>query len=410
MTLDINKLRQDFPILSEKIYGKPLVYFDNAATTQTPTQVTDIIVEYYNKYNSNIHRGIHYLSNKSTEGAENARLKVQKFINAAHSHEVIFTSGATESVNLVANSFGECYISEGDEVIVSEMEHHSNIVPWQMLCQRKKATLKVLPFNDNGELMIEKLEDLITDRTKILAVNHISNSLGTINPIKGIIDFAHSKNVPVLIDAAQSVQHKKIDVQALDADFLVFSGHKLYGPTGIGVLYGKEKFLNEMPPWQGGGEMIQEVTFEKTTYNELPFKFEAGTPNYIDAIGLGAAIDYVEAIGLDAIDAYEQELLAYATEKFNAIPGMRIYGTAKNKTSVISFLVEGIHFYDMGMLLDQMGIAVRTGTHCTEPVMQHFGIDGTVRASFAFYNTKEEIDALLAGIEKVCKMFGVKTA
>lgn len=410
MTLDINKLRQDFPILSEKIYGKPLVYFDNAATTQTPTQVTDIMVEYYNKYNSNIHRGIHYLSNKSTEGAENARLKVQKFINAAHSHEVIFTSGATESVNLVANSFGECYISEGDEVIVSEMEHHSNIVPWQMLCQRKKVTLKVLPFNDNGELMIEKLEDLITDRTKILAVNHISNSLGTINPIKGIIDFAHSKNVPVLIDAAQSVQHKKIDVQALDADFLVFSGHKLYGPTGIGVLYGKEKFLNEMPPWQGGGEMIQEVTFEKTTYNELPFKFEAGTPNYIDAIGLGAAIDYVEAIGLDSIDAYEQELLAYATEKFNAIPGMRIYGTAKNKTSVISFLVEGIHFYDMGMLLDQMGIAVRTGTHCTEPVMQHFGIDGTVRASFAFYNTKEEIDALLAGIEKVCKMFGVKTA
>lgn len=410
MSLDLNKLRQDFPILSEKIYGKPLVYFDNAATTQTPTQVTDIIVEYYNKYNSNIHRGVHYLSNKSTEGAENARLKVQKFINAEHSHEVIFTAGTTESVNLVASSFGECYITEGDEVIVSEMEHHSNIVPWQMLCQRKKATLKVLPFNDNGELMTEKLEDLITDRTKILAVNHISNSLGTINPIKEIIDFAHSKNVPVLIDAAQSVQHKKIDVQALDADFLVFSGHKLYGPTGIGVLYGKEKFLNEMPPWQGGGEMIQEVTFEKTTYNELPFKFEAGTPNYIDAIGLGAAIDYVEAIGLDAIDAYEQELLEYATEKFNAIPGMRIYGTAKNKTSVISFLIDGIHFYDMGMLLDQMGIAVRTGTHCTEPVMQHFGIEGTVRASFAFYNTREEIDILLAGIEKVCKMFGVKTA
>jgi len=410
MSLDPNKLRQDFPILSEKIYGKPLVYFDNAATTQTPSQVTDIMVEYYNKYNSNIHRGVHYLSNKSTEGAENARIKVQKFINAAHSHEVIFTAGATESINLVANSFGECYISEGDEVIVSEMEHHSNIVPWQMLCQRKKAILKVLPFNDNGELMTEKLEDLITDRTKILAVNHISNSLGTINPIKEIIDFAHSKNVPVLIDAAQSVQHKKIDVQALDADFLVFSGHKLYGPTGIGVLYGKEKFLNEMSPWQGGGEMIQEVTFEKTTYNELPFKFEAGTPNYIDAIGLGAAIDYVESIGLEAIDAYEQELLAYATEKFKAIPNMKIYGTAKNKTSVISFLVEGIHFYDMGMLLDQMGIAVRTGTHCTEPVMQHFGIEGTVRASFAFYNTKEEIDTLLAGIEKVCKMFGVRYA
>lgn len=410
MTLDPNKYRQDFPILSEKIYGKALVYFDNAATTQTPTQVTDIMVEYYNKYNSNIHRGVHYLSNKSTEGSENARLKVQNFINAEHSHEVIFTAGTTESVNLLANSFGECYISEGDEVIVSEMEHHSNIVPWQMLCQRKKATLKVLPFNDNGELMIDKLPELITDRTKILAVNHISNSLGTINPIKEIIDFAHSKNVPVLIDAAQSIQHKKIDVQALDADFLVFSGHKLYGPTGIGVLYGKEKFLNEMPPWQGGGEMIQEVTFEKTTYNELPFKFEAGTPNYIDAIGLGAAIDYVEAIGLDEIDTYEQELLEYATEKFEAIPGMKIYGTAKNKTSVISFLIDGIHFYDMGMLLDQMGIAVRTGTHCTEPIMQHFGIEGTVRASFAFYNTKEEIDALLAGIEKVCKMFGVKTA
>lgn len=409
MTLDPNKYRKDFPILSEKIYGKSLVYFDNAATTQTPSQVTDVMLEYYNKYNSNIHRGVHYLSNKSTEGAENARLKVQKFINAAHSHEVIFTGGTTESINLVANSFGECYISEGDEVIVSEMEHHSNIVPWQMLCQRKKATLKVIPFNDNGELMIEKLEDLITDRTKILAVNHISNSLGTINPIKDIIDLAHSRNVPVLIDAAQSVQHKKIDVQALDADFLVFSGHKLYGPTGIGVLYGKEKFLNEMPPWQGGGEMIQEVSFEKTTYNELPFKFEAGTPNYIDAIGLGAAIDYVEAIGLDNIDAYEQDLLEYATGKFEAIPGMKIYGMAKNKTSVISFLVDGIHFYDMGMLLDQMGIAVRTGTHCTEPVMQHFGIEGTVRASFAFYNTKEEIDALLAGIEKVCKMFGVKT-
>ena len=410
MSLDSNKLRQDFPILSEKIYGKPLVYFDNAATTQTPTQVTDLMVEYYNKYNSNIHRGVHYLSNKSTDGAESARIKVQKFINAEHSHEVIFTRGTTESVNLVANSFGECYISEGDEVIVSEMEHHSNIVPWQMLCQRKKAILKVLPFNDNGELMIEKLPELITERTKILAVNHISNALGTINPIKEIIDFAHSKNVPVLIDAAQSVQHKKIDVQALDADFLVFSGHKLYGPTGIGVLYGKEKYLNEMPPWQGGGEMIQEVSFEKTTYNELPFKFEAGTPNYIAEIGLGAAIDYVEAIGLDVIDAYEQELLDYATEKFQAIPNMKIYGTAKNKSSLISFLVEGIHFYDMGMLLDQMGIAVRTGTHCAEPVMTHFGIEGTVRASFAFYNSKEEIDVLIAGIEKVCKMFGVKSA
>ena len=363
------------------------------------------MVKYYYKYNSNIHRGVHYLSNKSTDGNENARKIVQNFVNAEHLHEIIFTRGTTESVNLVANSFADRYINEGDEVIVSEMEHHSNIVPWQLVCEKKKAVLKVLPFNDNGELLVEQLDDLITDRTKILAVNHISNSLGTINPIKEIIDIAHARNVKVLVDAAQSVQHRKIDVQELDVDFLVFSGHKLYGPTGIGVLYGKEELLNEMPPWQGGGEMIKEVRFEGTTFNELPFKFEAGTPNYIDAIGLGAAIEYVENIGLENIDAYEQELLAYATEKLSTIDGLRIYGTAKEKTSVISFLVEGIHFYDMGMLLDQMGIAVRTGTHCTEPVMQHFGIDGTIRASFSFYNTKEEIDALYNGILKVCKMF-----
>lgn len=405
MTIDIENIRKDFPILEEKIHGKPLVYFDNAATTQKPRQVIDEMVKYYYKYNSNIHRGVHYLSNKSTDGNENARILVQNFINAKHSHEVIFTSGTSESVNLVANSFGDRYISEGDEVIVSELEHHSNIVPWQMLCERKKATLKVLPFNDRGELMIEKLDDLITGRTKIVAVNHISNSLGTINPIREIIKIAHAKNVRVLIDAAQSIQHKKIDVQELDADFLVFSGHKLYGPTGIGVLYGKEELLNEMPPWKGGGEMIAEVSFDKTTYNELPYKFEAGTPNYIDAIGLGAAIEYVENIGIENIDAYEQELLAYGTEKLLSIDGLKIFGTAAEKTSVISFLVEGIHFYDMGMLLDQMGIAVRTGTHCTEPVMQHFGIDGTVRASFSFYNTKEEIDSLYNGILKVCKMF-----
>ncbi|MBI9057691.1 MAG: cysteine desulfurase [Labilibaculum sp.] len=403
--MDIENIRKDFPILEEMIHGKPLVYFDNAATTQKPRQVIDEMVKYYYKYNSNIHRGVHYLSNKSTDGNENARILVQNFINAKHSHEVIFTSGTSESINLVANSFGDRYISEGDEVIVSELEHHSNIVPWQMLCERKKATLKVLPFNDRGELMIEKLNDLITDRTKIVAVNHISNSLGTINPIREIIKIAHAKNVSVLIDAAQSIQHKKIDVQELDADFLVFSGHKLYGPTGIGVLYGKEELLNEMPPWKGGGEMIAEVSFEKTTYNELPYKFEAGTPNYIDAIGLGAAIEYVENIGIENIDAYEQELLAYGTEKLLSIDGLKIFGTAAEKTSVISFLVEGIHFYDMGMLLDQMGIAVRTGTHCTEPVMQHFGIDGTVRASFSFYNTKEEIDSLYNGILKVCKMF-----
>lgn len=405
MKLDISKIRRDFPILQEKVYGKSLVYLDNAATTQKPQVVIDKLVEYYSKYNSNIHRGVHYLSSKSTDGAEQARDIVQKFINARHRHEIIFTRGTTESINLVANSFGERFVKEGDEVIVSEMEHHSNIVPWQLLCERKKAVLRVLPFDDRGELLVEELNDLITEKTRIVAVNHISNSMGTINPIKEIIEIAHARNVPVLIDAAQSIQHKKINVQELDCDFLVFSGHKIYGPTGIGVLYGKEKYLEEMPPWQGGGEMIQEVRFEKTTYNELPFKFEAGTPNYIDAIGLGAAIEYVESVGLEAIDAYEQDLLAYATGKLSAIEGLRIFGTAQQKTSVISFLVEGIHHYDMGMLLDQMGIAVRTGTHCTEPIMQHFGIDGTVRASFAFYNTKEEIDVLYEGILKVCKMF-----
>lgn len=405
MTLDINKIRKDFPILQEKVHGKDLVYFDNAATTQKPTQVIDEMVKYYYKYNSNIHRGVHYLSNKSTDGNENARKIVQNFINAEHLHEIIFTRGTTESVNLVANSFADRYIGEGDEVIVSEMEHHSNIVPWQLVCEKKKAVLKVLPFNDKGELLVDQLDGMITERTKIVAVNHISNSLGTINPIQKIIDIAHARGVKVLVDAAQSVQHLKIDVQEWDVDFLVFSGHKLYGPTGIGVLYGKEDLLNEMPPWQGGGEMIKEVRFSGTTYNELPFKFEAGTPNYIDAIGLGAAIEYVENIGLDNIDEYEQELLAYATEKLSSIDGLKIYGTAEHKTSVISFLVDGIHFYDMGMLLDQMGIAVRTGTHCTEPIMQHFGIDGTVRASFSFYNTKEEIDALYNGILKVCKMF-----
>ncbi|MDQ2180767.1 aminotransferase class V-fold PLP-dependent enzyme [Marinifilum sp. D714] len=405
MTLDINKIRKDFPILQEKVHGKDLVYFDNAATTQKPTQVIDEMVKYYYKYNSNIHRGVHYLSNKSTDGNENARKIVQNFINAEHLHEIIFTRGTTESVNLVANSFADRYIGEGDEVIVSEMEHHSNIVPWQLVCEKKKAVLKVLPFNDNGELLVDQLDEMITERTKIVAVNHISNSLGTINPIQKIIDITHARGVKVLVDAAQSVQHLKIDVQEWDVDFLVFSGHKLYGPTGIGVLYGKEDLLNEMPPWQGGGEMIKEVRFSGTTYNELPFKFEAGTPNYIDAIGLGAAIEYVENIGLENIDAYEQELLAYATEKLSSIEGLKIYGTAEHKTSVISFLVDGIHFYDMGMLLDQMGIAVRTGTHCTEPVMQHFGIDGTVRASFSFYNTKEEIDVLYNGILKVCKMF-----
>ncbi len=399
--------RNDFPLLQQKVHNKPLVYLDNAATTQKPQQVIDIEAEYYEKYNSNIHRGVHFLSNKCTEANEKARVAIQQFINAKHAHEIIFTSGTTASINLVANSFGEKMIAAGDEIIVSEMEHHSNIVPWQLLCQRKGATIKVLPFTDNGELQVELLDELITEKTKLIAVNHISNALGTVNPIADIIAKAHSKNVRVLVDAAQSIQHKAIDVQLLDADFLVFSGHKIYAPTGIGVLYGKEALLNEMPPWQGGGEMVDEVSFDRTTYNQLPYKFEAGTPNYIGSVALGRAIEYIQHIGIEKIDAYEQELLEYATEKLSTIPHLRIYGTASNKASVISFLVEGIHFYDMGMLLDQMGIAVRTGSHCAQPTMQHFGIDGTVRASFAFYNTKEDIDALYNGIVKVCNMLGV---
>ena len=405
--LDVKKIREDFPILGETVYGKPLVYLDNGATTQKPKQVIDKIAEYYLKYNSNIHRGVHYLSNKCTDANEEAREIVRSFINAEKTREVIFTSGTTESVNLIANSFGYKFINEGDEVIVSEMEHHSNIVPWQMLCERKGAVLKVLPFDENGELILDKLSDLFTDRTKLLCVNHVSNSLGTVNPIKKIIDYAHSRNVHVVIDGAQSVQHIAVDVRELDCDFFVFSGHKLYAPTGVGVLYGKEKLLEEMPPWKGGGEMISEVSFAKTTYNELPFKFEAGTPNYVGNIALGEAIRYVQNIGIDNIADYEHELLTYATEKLSKIEGLEIFGKAKCKASLISFLVKGIHPYDMGTMLDKMGIAVRTGTHCTETVMQHFGISGTVRASFAFYNTKEEIDILVAGIEKICKIFKI---
>lgn len=403
--LDIKRIREDFPILSQTVYGKPLIYLDNGATTQKPKQVIDKIAEYYLKYNSNIHRGVHYLSNKCTDANEEARELVRSFINAEKTSEIIFTAGTTESVNLVANSFGEKFINAGDEIIVSEMEHHSNFVPWQMLCERKKAVLKLLPFDDNGELILDKLDEIITDKTKLICVNHVSNSLGTVNPLKEIIDIAHSNNVKVLIDGAQSVQHIDVDVRDLDCDFFVFSGHKLYAPTGVGVLYGKESLLEEMPPWQGGGEMISEVSFDKTTFNELPFKFEAGTPNYIGNIALVEAIRYVQNIGIDNIAAYEHELLTYATEKLSTIEGLRIFGQAKCKASLISFLIDGIHHYDLGTMLDKMGIAVRTGTHCTEPVMQHFGITGTVRASFAFYNTKEEIDALVAGIEKICKLF-----
>jgi cysteine desulfurase/selenocysteine lyase len=404
MKADILKIREDFPILSQYIHNKKLVYFDNAATTQKPRIVFDTITEFYSKYNANIHRGIHFLSNHTTDATENSRKTIQQFINAEKPEEIIFTRGTTEAINLVAFSFGESFIKENDEIIVSEMEHHSNIVPWQMLCERKNTKLKVLPFNENGELETEKLNGLISDRTKLITVTHVSNALGTINPVEDIIKIAHAKNIPVLIDGAQAIQHLKVDVKKLDCDFYVFSGHKIYGPTGIGVLYGKKELLNKMPPYQGGGEMIATVSFAKTTYNELPYKFEAGTPNYIDAIALGKAIEYLNNIGLERINKYESELLKYATEQLKQIDGLRIIGEAKNKSSVISFIIEGIHPSDAGTLLDQMGIAIRTGTHCAEPVMQHFGISGTARASFAFYNTFEEVDTLMQGLNKIIKL------
>jgi cysteine desulfurase/selenocysteine lyase len=406
MSLDINKIRQDFPILNQTLYGKPLAYFDNGATTQKPQVVLDTITHFYNSINANIHRGVHKLSEESTKAYEEARETVRSFINAKNTNEVIFTSGATASINLVAFSFGETFVHEGDEVIVSEMEHHSNIVPWQMLCERKKAKLKVLPFDENGELIIEKLDELITSKTRILAVTHVSNSLGTVNPIKEIIKKAHKYNVSVLIDGAQGVKHGIIDVQDLDADFYAIAGHKIYGPTGIGVLYGKEKLLNAMVPWQGGGDMISTVSFEKTIYNELPFKFEAGTANYIGAAGLSTALKYYKSIGIEAATDYETELLKHATSELLSVDGVRIIGNAQHKSPIISFLVENIHPYDTGMILDKMGIAVRTGNHCTQPVMAHFGIDGTVRTSLAFYNTFEEIDRLIEGVKKIKEMFG----
>lgn len=406
MSIDIQKVRRDFPILNQQIYNKPLVYFDNGATTQKPQAVIDEEVKIYSKENSNIHRGVHYLSEQLTQRYEDARKVVRKFINAEHDHEVIFTSGTTESINTIAYSFGEKYVSEGDEIIISTLEHHANIVPWQMLCQRKNATLKVIPINEKGELLLDEYEKLLSSKTKIVAVNQVSNALGTVNNVKKIIDLAHQKNIPVLIDGAQSVQHGKIDVQDLDCDFFVFSGHKLYGPNGIGVLYGKEKFLNEMPPYMTGGEMIKKVTFENTTFNELPFKFEAGTPNYVSAIGLATAIDYIQNIGLENIAQYEKELLEYGTDKLGSIDGLRIIGTAENKVSVISFNLENIHHYDAGMVIDKMGIAVRTGHHCAEPLMDRLKIEGTIRASFSFYNTKEEIDKLYDAILTVKQMFG----
>lgn len=405
MQLDIKKIRDDFPILSTQIYGKQLVYFDNGATTQKPKCVVDKIDEIYYNINANIHRGVHHLSQVATELTENARKTVQKFIHAEHSHEVIFTKGTTESMNLVASSFCREFCKPGDEIIVSVMEHHANIVPWQLQEDISGIKLRVIPINDKGELIVDELEKLINAKTRLISVMHVSNVLGTINPIEKIIEIAHSHDIPVMIDAAQSVQHFELDVQKLDCDFLAFSGHKLYGPTGTGILYGKEKWLNQMPPYQGGGEMIGTVSFKKTTFNELPFKFEAGTPNYVDYIALGTAIEYVSNLGLPAIKAYEDELLEYATSRLQEIEGIRFFGTSDHKCSVISFLVKNIHHYDMGMMLDKMGIAVRTGHHCAQPLMEELGIEGTVRASFAFYNTKEEIDILVEGVKRVAKMF-----
>lgn len=390
----ISSLRNDFPILSETPYGKPLVYLDNAASSQKPKVVIDALVDYYTHSNANIHRGVHFLSQKASAAFDEVRTRVRDFIHAADEREIIFVRGTTEGINLVAATFGKMHVNAGDEVLISAMEHHSNIVPWQMLCTEKGATLKVIPMNDRGELILEEVDKLITERTKIVSIVHISNSLGTINPVKEIIRKAHAKGVPVLVDGAQSTAHQRIDVQDLDADFFVFSGHKILGPTGVGCLYGKMHLLEDMPPYQGGGEMIHSVTFERTTYNEVPFKFEAGTPNIADVIALGAAIDYWNRLDREAIEKYEQELLRYATEKISAIPGVRLIGTAAEKASVLSFVIEGVNALDAGMYLDTKGIAVRTGHHCTEPVMIRFCIPGTLRASFMFYNTKEEADQL----------------
>jgi cysteine desulfurase/selenocysteine lyase len=404
LKLDINKIRQDFPILDQSINGKKLVYFDNADTTQKPIQVIKALNEYYSGYNANIHRGIHHLAEKATAAFEATRKTVKTFLNAHSIEEIVFTYGTTDSINLVAGTFGRKFINAGDEIIISTLEHHSNIVPWQMLCEEKGCVLKIIPINDEGEIILEAYEQLLSAKTKFVSVVHVSNALGTINPIKTIIDKAHAVGAKVLIDGAQASSHIEIDVQALDADFYALSAHKLFGPTGMGVLYGKKELLEAMPPYRGGGEMIKEVTFEKTTYADLPYKFEAGTPNIADVVAFKFAIDYIQNIGKTNISAYENELLAYATEKLEAIEGLTVIGKAKEKVSVISFILEGIHPQDIGIILDQQGIAVRTGHHCTQPLMQRLGIPGTARASFSVYNTFEEIDALVLGILKVKKL------
>lgn len=402
--VDFAAIRSDFPLLQSSMNGQPLVFLDSAASSQKPQIVLDALEQYYTTQNANVHRGVYQLSQRATDAYEAGRRAVQRFINAEHEHEIILVRGTTEAINLVASSYGRKFLEEGDEILISAMEHHSNIVPWQMIAEQTGAQLKVIPVNDQGELMMEEFDRLLTEKTRIVAVVHVSNSLGTINPVEEIIDKAHALNVPVLVDGAQAIPHMKIDVQALDTDFYVFSAHKLFGPTGIGILYGKEELLNAMPPYQGGGEMIDRVTFEKTTYNHLPHKFEAGTPNISGAVGLGAAIEYVEKIGHEAIAQYEQELLEYATEQLKAIEGIRIIGEAEKKASVISFLLEGTHPYDVGTILDKLGIAVRTGHHCTQPLMDRYGIPGTIRASFSFYNNKEDIDQLVAGVKRAAKM------
>lgn len=402
--IDVEKIREDFPILKQKVYGKDLIYLDNAATTHKPQLVIDAIAKYYSEQNSNVHRGVHFLSDSATTLYENARKRVAEFINAKTTNEIVFVRGTTEAINLVANGYGDKFIKAGDEIIVTYLEHHSNIVPWQMLCERRNAKLKVIPVNDDGELMIDEYKKLLSEKTKIVAAGHTSNALGTKNPVREIVKYAHDAGAVVMIDGAQAVQHSKVDVQELDADFFAFSGHKVYGPTGIGVLYGKEELLNAMNPYQGGGDMIKSVTFEKTTYNELPYKFEAGTPDICGAIVLPEALEYVKKVGLENIAKYEDELLNYGTEKLKEIEGFRLIGNAKNKTGVISFLIDGIHPYDAGTILDKQGIAVRTGHHCAEPLMNRFGIPGTVRASFGMYNTKSEIDALVDGVKKAKKM------
>ncbi len=404
-SFDVERIRRDFPLLEEKVHGRRLVYLDNAATTQKPRQVIDAMVQFYTSGCSNVHRGVHLLSERATASYENARSKLRRFINARDDREIVFVRGATEAINLVASSFGKAHVKPGDEILITGMEHHSNIVPWQVLCEERGARLRVVPINLRGELLREEFEKLLNPRTSLVAVTHVSNALGTVNPVRDIVELAHRNGTPVLIDGAQAVQHLRVDVQALDCDFYAFSGHKMYGPTGIGVLYGKERWLESMPPYQGGGDMITSVTFEKTIYAKLPHKFEAGTPDIAGVIGLGAAVDYLESVGIDRIAGYEHEILDYGTEVLRSVPGVRIIGTAPGKTSVLSFTLEGVHPHDVGTILDQEGIAIRTGHHCAQPVMDFFRIPATARASLALYNTREELDSLAGGLRRVAEVF-----